>query len=52
MVGDRKFDILGAKKNNIDSVGVTYGYAVGSELIESKPTYLINNITELIKIVK
>lgn len=52
MVGDRKFDILGAKKNNIDSVGVTYGYAIGNELIDTNPDYIIDDIKELIKIVK
>ena len=26
MIGDRKFDIIGAKSNGIDSIGVTYGY--------------------------
>lgn len=52
MVGDRKFDILGAKKNNIDSVGVTYGYAIGNELIDTNSDYIIDDIKELIKIVK
>ena len=52
MVGDRKFDILGARKNNIDSIGVTYGYAIGNELIDNSPNYIINDILELIDIVK
>lgn len=51
MVGDRKFDILGAKDNGISSIGVTYGYAVGNELIDSKPDYLANNIEEIISII-
>lgn len=52
MVGDRKFDVLGAKVNNISSVGVSYGYAVSNELIESKPNYIINDIKELLDIIK
>lgn len=32
MVGDRKHDIIGAKKNGIDSVGVAFGYGEEGEL--------------------
>lgn len=52
MVGDRKFDILGAKTNNISSVGVTYGYALNNELQECKSDYIINDLLELINIIK
>lgn len=52
MVGDRKFDILGAKKNSIKSVGVTYGYALNNELQECKSDYIINDLLELINIIK
>ena len=51
MVGDRKFDILGAKTNNIDSCGVTFGYATCGELEEAKPNYLISDMLDLIEIV-
>ena len=32
MIGDRKHDILGAKQNGLDSVGVLYGYGNREEL--------------------
>jgi len=32
MVGDREYDVLGAKANNIASIGVTYGYGSYQEL--------------------
>lgn len=32
MVGDRHFDILGAKELNIHSMGVLYGYGTREEL--------------------
>jgi phosphoglycolate phosphatase len=32
MIGDRLHDIIGAKKNNIASIGVTYGYGSREEL--------------------
>ena len=51
MVGDRKFDILGAHSNNIDSCGVTFGYATCGELEEAKPNYLISDMLDLIEIV-
>ena len=51
MVGDRKFDILGAAKNKIDSIGVSYGYAIENELIDSKPTFIVDDIKEIVNIV-
>ncbi|MEI6443333.1 MAG: HAD hydrolase-like protein [Nostocales cyanobacterium ELA583] len=32
MQADRSHDIIGAKKNNIASIGVTYGYGSREEL--------------------
>ena len=40
MVGDRKFDIEGARHFGVDSVGVTYGYANDGELTKAGATYL------------
>ena len=51
MVGDRKFDILGAIKNNIDSIGVSYGYGIEDELIDSMPTFIVNDIKDILNIV-
>ncbi len=47
VVGDRKYDILGAKENGVDSIGVKYGYAVDKELEITKPTFLVEDIKEL-----
>ena len=35
MVGDREHDIIGAKKNGLTALGVTYGYGSESELLEA-----------------
>ena len=43
MVGDRKFDILGAKHFGMDSIGVLYGYGSREELTEAGATYLVEN---------
>lgn len=48
MVGDRKFDVLGAKECGIDSVGVLYGYGDRQELQEAGATYICKDFDEVI----
>lgn len=48
MVGDRKYDILGAKSNRIGSIGVTYGYGSQREL-ESAGADLVVDTPERLK---
>ena len=52
MVGDRHYDIIGAKEVGIDSVGVTYGFGSEDELRQAGATHLITSINELIAIIK
>jgi len=47
MIGDTKFDIVGAKKNNIKAIGVTYGYGTQRELEKEEAEFIIENIKEL-----
>lgn len=47
MVGDRLHDIEGAKKQNIDSVGVYFGYAQEKELENAGADYIVNTVDEL-----
>ena len=47
MVGDRKFDIDGAKRFGLDSVGVTYGYGSGDEIAASAPTFIADSVAAL-----
>ena len=47
MVGDRKYDILGAKACGIHSVGVKFGYAEENELELAGADYVVNTIDEL-----
>ena len=49
MVGDRKYDIIGAKENSIKTIGVTWGYGTQRELEKAKPDYIIKNPNELTK---
>lgn len=47
MVGDRSYDILGARENGIDAVGVRFGYAKSGELEKSGAQYIADDIDEL-----
>ncbi|WP_088070984.1 HAD family hydrolase [Gottfriedia luciferensis] len=47
MIGDRFHDMIGAKLNNIDSIGVTYGYGSEDELINSGANALANSVDHL-----
>lgn len=47
MIGDRKFDVEGAKKIGVESVGVTYGYGSMEELKEAHADYIVRSVEEL-----
>ncbi len=49
MIGDRKFDVEGARKHQIESVGVTYGYGSMKEFKEAKADYIVCSVQELKK---
>ena len=51
MVGDREYDILGAKELGIDSVGVLFGYGDKEELENAGATYIIEKMTDILEIV-
>lgn len=50
MIGDRKYDILGAKESGIDCLGVYMGYAEPGELENAGATYLANGADGMEKI--
>jgi phosphoglycolate phosphatase len=47
MVGDRRFDIDGAKNNRIASIAVTYGFGSKEELHKARPDYIVASVSEL-----
>lgn len=47
MVGDRKFDIEGARAHGITSVGVSFGYAPEGELEEAGADFIVNSVDSL-----
>ncbi|GHO49506.1 HAD family hydrolase [Ktedonospora formicarum] len=52
MIGDRKHDILGAKLNDMPSIGVTFGYGSYEELQAAQPTHIVASVNELATLLK
>jgi len=50
MIGDREHDVIGAKKTNIPSIGVTYGYGDRPELENAGADIIVDSVVELQKI--
>lgn len=42
MIGDRSYDVIGAKAFGMDSIGVTWGYGTEEELCEAEATYIVD----------
>ena len=51
MIGDRCFDINGAKTNGIDSLAVLYGYGSREEIINSAPNYIAETVDDIFNFV-
>lgn len=47
MIGDRKYDIIGANHNEIASIGVLYGYGSETELTEVGATHIAKDVKKL-----
>lgn len=47
MVGDRRHDIVGARKNRVDAIGVLWGYGSREELLAAGPTRIVASMAEL-----
>lgn len=47
MVGDREHDVIGAIENNIDVIGVLYGYGDRAEIEKASATYIVETVDEL-----
>lgn len=51
MIGDRLFDIIGAKNCKVDSIAVLYGFGSQKELENENPTYIVDKPVEILDIV-
>lgn len=52
MVGDTRFDLIGAEKMGLDAIGVTYGFGEKDELMQYPHIALIDSISEIIDILQ
>ncbi|MFT4414772.1 HAD family hydrolase [Fredinandcohnia humi] len=52
MIGDRKYDIIGAQNTGIESIGVTYGYGSLAEVQTANPTYIATTVEQVGELVK
>lgn len=48
MVGDRQYDIIGARANGIETIAVDYGYGTAEELLQAQPVMQIAEFNQLI----
>ena len=51
MVGDREYDVLGAKELGIDSVGVLYGYGSREELESAGAPHIASTVEDILKFI-
>lgn len=49
MIGDRKYDVIGAKEVGLDSMGVLFGYGGREELETAGVTYLAESYADLLE---
>lgn len=47
MVGDRMYDVNGARECGLECIGVTYGYGTRQELQEAGAAYIVDSVNEL-----
>lgn len=51
MVGDTKFDVIGAKAHGIPAIGVSWGYGKISEMLEAGAAGIANTMDQLLEII-
>lgn len=51
MVGDRQYDIMGARANGIETIAVNYGYGTAEELAQVQPIAQISQFSQLLNTV-
>lgn len=47
MVGDRKYDVIGAREAGIDCIAVGFGYGTRQEFAQYQPNYMVESVKEL-----
>lgn len=52
MVGDREHDVLGAKENGLECIGVLFGYGDREELSAAGAAYIVASPAEILEVVQ
>ncbi len=52
MVGDRKYDILGAKTFDIKTIALEHGYGNREEFLEAGAAYILSDCLDILNIIK
>lgn len=52
MVGDRMHDVLGARRNGIEAIGVLWGYGTEEELRAAAPRKIVASMAELCEVIR
>jgi len=47
MVGDREHDVIGARQNGLETVGVLYGYGSRNELLDAGAEWVVDSVEAL-----
>lgn len=47
MIGDRKFDLIGARDNGVANAAVGYGYGSRAELLAERPDYYFETLADM-----
>jgi phosphoglycolate phosphatase len=47
MIGDRRYDVHGARANQIDVISVGYGYGTAEELRVASPDFIVQSVADL-----
>ena len=47
MIGDRSYDVHGARENHIDVISVGYGYGTSEELRVASPDFIVQSVADL-----
>jgi len=50
MIGDRSYDVHGARANHIDVISVGYGYGTSEELCVASPDFIVQSVVDLGKL--
>ena len=51
MIGDRKYDVIGAAENNIETIGVLYGFGDEPELLKAGAKYIAPTPADILKFI-